>query len=125
MTVQILNLDEILAEQSERTVRWLGVDHPVAGLTGEAYLRFLRERKSLDKAQKDGDEATQWEQNLKIIGIVVPTLAAKKTELLALRLPVLTKLTEFIMTEFQETVKTVGGVEAPGESTSPASSGAS
>lgn len=124
MTVQILNLDEILAEQSERTVRWLGVDHPVTGLTGEAYLKFLRERKGLERAQKDGDEAAQWEQNLRIIGIVVPTLAEKRTDLLTLRLPVLTKLTEFIMAEFQEAVGEKGG-EPVGESTLPVSSGVS
>jgi hypothetical protein len=121
--LKILNLDEILAEQTERVVIWEGVRHPVVGMTGEAYLKFLSKRKALDKAQKDGDEAAQWEQNLAIIGIVVPTLADKRAALLALRLSVLTKLTEYIMTEFTDAGgkadQTGGASEQPGESTLP------
>jgi hypothetical protein len=124
--IKILNLDEILAEQTERVVIWQGVRYPVAGMTGEAYLKFLSKRKALDKAQKDNDETAQWEQNLAIIGIVVPGLADKRTELLALRLPVLTQLTQYIMDEFNEasgasgaTKGGGGGADQPGESTLP------
>jgi hypothetical protein len=120
--LKILNLDEILAAQTERVVVWQGIKHPVAGMTGEAYLKFLSKRKGLDKAQKDGDEAAQWEQNLAIIGIVVPTLADKRSEMLALRLPVLTELTKYIMAEFADEAgesKTGGASEQPGESTLP------
>jgi hypothetical protein len=109
MTTQILNLDEILASQPERVVVWQGENHPVVGLTGEAYLKFLSARKGLDDAQKKGDEAAQWEQNLAIIGIVVPTLAGKRADLLRLRLPVLTKLTQYIMAEFEEEAAQAGG----------------
>jgi hypothetical protein len=123
--LKILNLDEILAEQTERVVIWQGVRYPVAGMTGEAYLKFLSKRKGLDKAQKEGDEAAQWEQNIAIIGIVVPGLADKRAELLALRLPVLTQLTQYIMAEFTDApgsgaTKGEGGADQPGESTSPA-----
>lgn len=110
----ILNLDDILAEQPKRTIIWQGQEHEVVGLTGEAYLKFLRARKGLDEAQKKGDEAAQWEQNIAIIGIVVPTLAAKKVDLLALRLPVLDKLTKYIMAEFSEAALGAGELTTTG-----------
>jgi hypothetical protein len=97
---QILNLDDILAEEPRRTVRWRGQDYEVAGLTGETYLKFLQTRGSLQKAQKEGDEARQWEDNFRIIGIVVPGLAEHTAELKQLKLPVLNKLVSFVMSEF-------------------------
>jgi hypothetical protein len=118
-TPKVLNLDEILAEQTPRTVIWQGHEYPVAGMTGEAYLKFLSRRKQLDKAQKEGDEVAQWEQNIAIIGIVVPGLADKRADLLALSLPTLTRLTSFIMEEFTdtsgETQNAGGAAEQAGE----------
>jgi len=116
---KILNLDAFIAEQPDRIVHWQNQDHPVVGMTGEAYLQFLHKRKALDDAQKKGDEAAQWEQNIAIIGILTPSLAAQRDALLKLKLPALTKLTAFIMAEMQEQAEEQPGAGQPGELTSP------
>jgi len=122
MATQILNLDEFIAEQPERKVVWRGQEHPVAGLTGLAYLKFLQAKGALDRAMEKKDEAAQWEQNLVIVGLLVPSLAALRDELLALKLSALNKLVSFIMAEMNEDAPAAeAGVDAaPGESTSPA-----
>jgi hypothetical protein len=121
---KILNLDEMLATTPERVVVWQGQNHPVVGMTGEAYLKFMRARVALDKAQKSGDEAMQFEQNLAIIGIVAPTLDPHRADLLKLNMTALTALVQFIMADTAEIVPGGAGGNAegntPGESTSPA-----
>jgi hypothetical protein len=118
---KILNLDEFIAEQPARQIIWRGQEHPVAGLTGLAYLKFLQAKGALDRAMEKKDEAAQWEQNLVIVGLLVPSLAALRDELLALKLGALNKLVGFIMAEMSEETPTgEAGVDAaPGESTSP------
>ncbi len=117
---KILNLDEMLEAETKRVIIWRGQEHPVAGMTGYAYLNFLRARTNLDKAQKSGDEAAQFEQNLAIIGIVVPTLEAHRDELLKLNIQALTALVQFVIAEADVMVAPGQGEQAPGESTSPA-----
>lgn len=115
---KILNLDEFIDAQPERVVIWRGQNHPVEGMTGLAYLKFIQARGALEKAQKAGDEAQQWEQNLRIIGIVTPTLAELRDELLRLRLPALNKLVEFIMAEItgdETAAAEAGSDQQPGE----------
>lgn len=117
---KILNLDEMLAAETKRVIIWRDQEHPVAGMTGYAYLNFLRARTNLDKAQKSGDEAAQFEQNLAIIGIVVPTLEAHRDELLKLNIQALTALVQFVIAEADVMTAPGQGEQAPGESTSPA-----
>ena len=116
---RILNLDEFIAEQPARTVIWRDQEHAVAGLTGLAYLKFLQIKGALDRAVEKKDEAAQWEANLNIIGLLVPSLADQRAELLNLKLPALTKLTQFIMAEMNEQVGGAESGETPGESTLP------
>ena len=120
MAQEILNLDEILAERPERIIHWRNQDHPLAGLTGAAYLRFLLQRKKLEKAQKDGDEAAQWEMNMEIIGILAPSLANNREDLLALPMATLDKLARFVMSEFSaleaETATAAGPTSEAGKS---------
>ena len=120
---KILNLDAILAEQERRVVIWNGTEHEIVGLTGAAYLKFLLSRKKLEKAQKDGDEAAQWDRNLDIITLVVPGI--ERDALLALRLAVLNQLAQFVMAEFSNMAAEAQGEGAGegqelGESISPA-----
>ena len=109
---KILNLDEILAEQERRVVIWNGIEHEITGLTGAAYLKFLLSRKKLEKAQKDGDEAAQWDRNLDIITLIVPGI--ERDNLLALRLAVLNQLAQFVMAEFSNMATEAQG-EGAGE----------
>lgn len=111
---KILNLDEMLAEQPARLIVWRGQQHPVVGMTGEAYLKFMRARASLDKAQKSGDEVAQFQENLKIIGIVAPTLSDMEAELLKLSVQALTALVQFVMAESELSTPGGGGAQ-PGE----------
>jgi len=109
---KILNLDEILAEQERRVVIWNGTEHEITGLTGASYLQFLMGRKKLEKAQKDGDEAAQWDRNLDIITLVVPGI--ERFDLLGLRLAILNRLAQFVMAEFSSMA-----AEAQGEGGEP------
>lgn len=118
---QILNLDEILADEPERKIIWQGQEHPIAGLTGETYLKFLHAQKQLNDARKKQDEEAEWRLNFAIIGILAPTLAAKHDELQRLKIQTLERVVRHVMAEFEAQA---GGTEAghaaaAGESTSP------
>lgn len=119
---QILNLDEILADAPERKIVWQGQEHPIAGLTGETYLKFLRAQKQLNDARQKRDEEAEWRLNFEIIGILAPTLAAKRDELQRLKIQVLERVVKHVMAEFTaQAGETEAGAETgPGESTSPA-----
>jgi len=116
---RILNLDEFIAEQPARVVIWRDQEHQVAGLTGLAYLKFLQIKGTLDRAIEKKDEAAQWDANLNIIGLLVPSLAGQREQLLGLKLPALTTLTQFIMAEMNEQMGTPESDTVPGESISP------
>lgn len=116
-----LNLDEVVAESQVRNVIWRGEKHPITGLTGLVFLKMIPLRKGLEQARKAGDDATQFEQNLNIIFLMVPTLESHKAELMAQKLVVIDKLAAHVMSEFNQgtptpdTAGSPGGAEPAGE----------
>jgi hypothetical protein len=97
-----LNLDEIVAEAPVRDVVWKGEKHPVTGLTGLVFLKIVPLRKALEAARKQNDDAVQFEQNMNIILLMVPTLESHRAELMAQKLVVIDQLANHVMSEFNQ-----------------------
>lgn len=117
---KVFNLDAMIAEDTPRFVVWQGAEYAVEGMTGHAYLKFARAKHGLELAQQSGDEAAQFEQNVTIITMVVPGLEGRREELLGLKLPQLTALTRFVMSEVEDqtagaTAATATSEAQPGE----------
>lgn len=64
---QILNLDEILANEQQRTVVWKGKEYAIAGVTGESYLRFVSKQALINKAMESGDLEQQWKYSIELL----------------------------------------------------------
>lgn len=116
-----LNLDEVVAESQERDVIWQGEKHIITGLTGLVFLKMIPLRKGLEAARKSGDDALQFNQNLNIIFLMVPTLESHREELMKQKLAVIDKLAAHVMSEFNQgtpspvAANTTEGEEPAGE----------
>lgn len=116
---QILNLDDILAQESPRTVVWKDVKYPLAGVTGETYLRFLSKQAQINKAMESGDLETQWGMSMEMLKMLAPSLPVE--ELQQLPWKAFQQVVTFVMATFQEEAgttedgKTEDGQDEPGE----------
>lgn len=97
---QILNLDDILAQESQRTVVWKGTDYSLAGVTGETYLRFLSKQAQINKAMESGDLETQWQMSMEMLKMLAPSLPVE--ELQQLPWNAFQQVVNFVMATFQE-----------------------
>ena len=113
-----LNLDDLIDEDVVRTVVYKGEEYPVAGVTGELWLKYLRTEQKRLGAIKDKDRAAQFEEGLNLTLLCVPGLAEKREELLKLKLPILNKMADYVSDEWKSQVPEAeqpGGAEAGGE----------
>ena len=97
---QILNLDDILAEEVRRTVVYKGKEYGIAGVTGEAYLRFLSKQAQINKAIESGDMEAQWKSSLELLKFLAPDLPMD--ELQKLPWKAFQRVVEFVMAAFQD-----------------------
>ena len=107
---QILNLDEILADETQRTIVWKGQDYAITGVTGEAYLRFLSKQALINKAMESGDLEKQWATSLDLLKFLAPELPLD--ELQKLPWKAFQQVVTFVMSAFQE--EAGGGADTDG-----------
>ena len=114
---QILNLDDILAEEAPRNIVWKGEEYALAGVTGETYLRFLSKQAQINKAMESGDLETQWKMSMELMKMLAPTLPMDDLQKLPWK--AFQQVVAFVMATFQEKAEatTDGNQEAgePGE----------
>ena len=111
---QILNLDDILAEEVRRTVVYKGKEYGIAGVTGEAYLRFLSKQAQINKAIESGDLEAQWKSSLELLKFVAPDLPLD--ELQKLPWKAFQQVVTFVMAVFQEEAEATTDGEGPDSS---------
>lgn len=97
---RILNLDEILAEETPRSVVYKGQTYAIAGVTGEAYLRFLSKQTLINKAIESGDLEQQWKNSLEMLKFLAPELPLDEMQKLPFR--AFQQVVLFVMAAFQE-----------------------
>ena len=114
---KILNLDAFVEEHEPKKIVWKGEEFEVVGVTGKAYLRFLRMQQNLQRKQRNNDEAAQFELSIEMIILAVPNLEQYRDDLLELPLNQLLKLVEFVSEELGVDTSTVA-VDAQGVETS-------
>lgn len=95
----ILNLDAILAERSVHFVTLNGVNHPIAQLPVETYLRYEKLREQLQQLEAQGDSAPKNDEQTvallnSVLALLVPTLPENVADL---PIDVYMELVEFVM----------------------------
>lgn len=115
---QILNLDDILAEEVRRTVVYKGKEYGIAGVTGEAYLRFLSKQAQINKAIESGDLEAQWKSSIELLKFLAPDLPIDEIQNLPFQ--VFQQVITFVMEAFQDGAEVGeraadGSVESDGE----------
>lgn len=113
---QILNLDEILADEAQRTIVWKGKSYEITGVTGEAYLRFLSKQALINKAMESGDLENQWATSLDLLKFLAPELPLDEMQKLPWK--AFQQVVTFVMAAFtadDDGQPTTDGQDGPGE----------
>lgn len=92
---KVLNLDDIVAETPESVVVWRDVEHPVAEMSVETYLRYLQMEEKLKGTMESTAPAEQMQLYLDIFALMVPTLPLD--DIKRQSLGVVTQLANFVM----------------------------
>jgi len=101
---KILNLDELIDDDTQQIVIYKGKKYEVAGVTGEMWIKYLKTQQKRTKALESGDRAAQFEEGLTLTFLCVPGLSEMRDELLQLKLPILNKLADYVSEEWRAQV---------------------
>lgn len=114
---RLLNLDAIVADQTESVVVWRGQEHAIADMSVDTFLRYTQMEEKLRGATDVSTPAEQMKPYLDIFELMIPTLPLD--DIRRQPLAVVTELANFVMGAVSDMMGApgeAGGAEAATDS---------